>query len=39
MALLNDGIEAMKVEKTFVSATALHNVEDPDTILLYENLD
>jgi quinol monooxygenase YgiN len=26
----------MKVEETFVSATALHNVEDPDTILLYE---
>src|SRR6266853_6945761 len=36
MALLNDVFEAMKVEETFVSATALRSAEDPDTILLYE---
>ena len=36
MALLNDVFEAMKVEETFVSATALRRAEDPDTILLYE---
>src|SRR5258705_6341483 len=33
MALLNDVFEAMKVEETFVSATALRGAEDPDTIL------
>jgi len=27
----------MKVEETFVSATALRGAEDPDTILLCEN--
>src|ERR1700730_10419355 len=37
MALLNDVFEAMKVEETFVSATALRGAEDPDTILLFEN--
>ena len=37
MALLNDVFEAMKVEETFVSATALRGAEDPDTILLCEN--
>ena len=37
MALLNDVFEAMKVEETFVSATALRDTEDPDTILLCEN--
>jgi len=37
MALLNDVFEAMKVEETFVSATALRGTEDPDTILLCEN--
>src|SRR5260370_5087706 len=37
MALLNDVFEAMKVEETFVSATALRRAEDPDTVLLYEN--
>src|SRR5260370_19514710 len=36
MAQLNDVFEAMKVEETFVSATALRSAEDPDTILLYE---
>jgi quinol monooxygenase YgiN len=36
-ALLNDVFEAMKVEETFVSATALRGTEDPDTILLCEN--
>src|SRR5258706_1904694 len=37
MALLNDVFEAMKVEETLVSATALRGTEDPDTILLCEN--
>src|SRR4029077_2813939 len=37
MALLNDVFEAMKVEETFVSATALRGTQDPDTILLCEN--
>jgi len=37
MALLNDVFEAMKVEETFVSATALRGARDPDTILLCEN--
>ena len=37
MALLNDVFEAMKVEETFVSATALRGTEEPDTILLCEN--
>ena len=37
LALLNDVFEAMKVEETFVGATALHSGEDLDTILLYEN--
>ncbi len=37
MALLNDVFEAMKVEETFVSATALRGAEDPDTVLLCEN--
>src|SRR5258708_10883851 len=37
MALLNDVFEAMKVEETFVSATALRGTEDTDTILLCEN--
>src|ERR1700730_12911753 len=37
MALLNDVFEGMKVEETFVSATALRCAEDPDTILLCEN--
>lgn len=37
LALLNDVFEAMKVEETFVGATALHSPEDLDTILLYEN--
>jgi quinol monooxygenase YgiN len=37
MALLNSVFEAMKVEETFVSATALRSAEDPDSILLYEN--
>jgi hypothetical protein len=37
MALLNEVFEAMKVEETFVSATALRGAEDPDTILLCEN--
>ena len=36
MALLNEVFEAMKIEETFVSATALRRAEDPDTILLYE---
>jgi quinol monooxygenase YgiN len=36
MALLNDVFEAMKVEETFISATALRGAEDPDTILLFE---
>src|SRR6202521_1490543 len=37
MALLNDVFEAMKVEETFISATALRGAEDPDTILPFEN--
>src|SRR5439155_24310887 len=37
MALLNDVFEAMKVEETFVSASALRGAEDPNTILLCEN--
>jgi quinol monooxygenase YgiN len=37
MVLLNDVSEAMKVEETFVSATALRGAEDPDTVLLCEN--
>src|ERR1700682_2277432 len=37
MALLNSVFEAMKVEETFVSATALRSAEDPGSILLYEN--
>src|SRR6202048_2188471 len=37
MALFNEVFEAMKVEETFISATALRGVEDPDTILLFEN--
>src|SRR6266436_3641931 len=37
MALLNDVFEAMKVEETFISATALRRAEDPDTVLLCEN--
>ena len=32
MALLNDVFEAMKVEETFVSASALRGAEDPNTI-------
>jgi quinol monooxygenase YgiN len=35
MALLDEVFEAMKIEETFVSATALRVAEDPDTILLY----
>ncbi len=37
MALLNEVFEAMKIEETFVSATALRAAKDPDTILLCEN--
>jgi quinol monooxygenase YgiN len=37
MALFNEVFEAMKVEETFISATALRGAEDPDTILLCEN--
>jgi len=37
MALLNDVFEAMKVEETFVSASAVRGAEDPNTILLCEN--
>ena len=37
MALLNEVFEAMKVEETFVSASALRGAEDPNTILLCEN--
>ena len=37
MALLNDVFEAMKVEETFVGATALHSPEDLDTILLAQD--
>ena len=36
LALLNDVFDAMKVEETFVNATALRNADDPDTIMLYE---
>ena len=36
LALLNDVFDAMKVEDTFVNATALRSAGDPDTIMLYE---
>ena len=36
LALLNDVFDAMKVEETFVNATALRSADDPDTIMLYE---
>ena len=36
LALLNDVFEAMKVEETFVNATALGSADDPDTIVLVE---
>jgi quinol monooxygenase YgiN len=36
LALLNDVFDAMKVEDTFVNATALRSADDPDTIMLYE---
>ena len=36
LALLNDVFDAMKVEETFVNATALRSADDPDTIMLVE---
>jgi quinol monooxygenase YgiN len=36
LALLDDVFDAMKVEDTFVNATALLSADDPDTIMLYE---
>jgi quinol monooxygenase YgiN len=36
LALLNDVFDAMKVEDTFVNATALRSTDDPNTILLVE---
>lgn len=36
LALLNDVFDAMKVEDTFVNATALRKADDPDTIMLFE---
>ena len=36
LALLNDVFDAMKVEDTFVNATALRSADDPDTIMLVE---
>jgi quinol monooxygenase YgiN len=36
VALLNDVFDAMKVEDTFVNATALRSANDPDTIMLVE---
>jgi quinol monooxygenase YgiN len=36
LALLNDVFDAMKVEDTFVNATALRKADDPDTIMLVE---
>ena len=36
LALLNDVFDAMKVEDTFVNATALRSADDPDTIMLCE---
>ena len=36
LALLNDVFDAMKVEDTFVNATALRSADDPDTIMLFE---
>ena len=36
LALLNDVFDAMKVEETFVNATALRSADDPDTIVLVE---
>ena len=35
-ALLNVVFDAMKVEDTFVNATALRGADDPDTIMLVE---
>jgi quinol monooxygenase YgiN len=34
LALLNEVFDAMKVEDTFVNATALRSADDPDTIML-----
>jgi quinol monooxygenase YgiN len=36
LALLNAVFDAMKVEDTFVNATALRSAHDPDTIMLVE---
>jgi len=36
LALARDVFAAMKVEKTFVHATALRSADDPDLIMLYE---
>ena len=36
LALLNDVFDAMKVEDTFVNATALRSADNPDTIMLVE---
>ena len=36
LALLTDVFDAMKVEDTFVSATALRSADDPDSIMLVE---
>jgi quinol monooxygenase YgiN len=36
LALLNDVFDAMRVEDTFVNATALRKADDPDTIMLFE---
>jgi quinol monooxygenase YgiN len=37
IALITEVFEAMKVEETFVSATAIRSADDPDHIMLYEN--
>lgn len=34
LALLNDVFDAMKVDETFVNATALRSADGPDTIVL-----
>ena len=36
LALLFDVFNAMKIEDTFVNATALRTADDPDTIMLVE---
>ena len=36
VALLFDVFDAMKIEDTFVNATALRSADDPDTIMLCE---